>query len=120
MDEANKSSTPPTETKHITGTISPDDDDEENIKESYNFSFDVKLQDGTIIEIFNDTTNAGGNDTYWEKATTKGIPKKDVKGLFETLIGKTASDIDSVDAVSGATVSSNAIKTAIKKSLSNN
>lgn len=111
---------PTTETKTITGTISPDDDDDDNIKESYNFSFDVKLQDGTIIEIFNDTTNAGGNDTYWEKATTKGIPKKGVKGLFETLIGKTASDIDSVDAVSGATVSSNAIKTAVKNALSNN
>lgn len=124
VEDARKQPTEPdqptTETKTITGTISPDDDDDDNIKESYNFSFDVKLQDGTIIEIFNDTTNAGGNDTYWEKATTKGIPKKGVKGLFETLIGKTASDIDSVDAVSGATVSSNAIKTAIKKSLSNN
>ena len=124
VEDARKQPTEPdqptTETKTLTGTISPDDDDDDNIKESYNFSFDVKLQDGTIIEIFNDTTNAGGNDTYWEKATTKGIPKKGVKGLFETLIGKTASDIDSVDAVSGATVSSNAIKTAVKNALSNN
>lgn len=119
MDEANKSSTPPTETKHITGTISPEDDAEDgNITESYNFSFDVKLQDGTIIEIFNDTTNAGDNDTYWKKATTVGVPKKNIKGLFETLIGKSASDIDTVNAVSGATVSSNAIKKAVKNALS--
>lgn len=121
MDEANKSSTPPTETKHITGTISPEDDAEDgNITESYNFSFDVKLQDGTIIEIFNDTTNAGGNDIYWKRATTVGLPSKGIKGLFETLIGKSASDIGTVDAVSKATVSSNAIINAVKNALSNN
>ena len=121
MDEANKSSTPTTETKHITGTISPEDDAEDgNITESYNFSFDVKLQDGTIIEIFNDTTNAGGNDIYWKRATTAGVPKKGIKGLFETLIGKSASDIGTVDAVSTATVSSNAIINAVKNALSNN
>lgn len=121
MDEANKSSTPPTETKHITGTISPEDDAEDgNITESYNFSFDVKLQDGTIIEIFNDTTNAGGNDIYWKRATTVGLPSQGIKGLFETLIGKSASDIGTVDAVSKATVSSNAIINAVKNALSNN
>ena len=121
MDEANKSSTPPTETKHITGTISPEDDAEDgNITESYNFSFDVKLQDGTIIEIFNDTTNAGGNDTYWKKATTKGNPKKNQAGMFTQLLNKKASDINEYDTVSGATVSSNAIKNAVKAALGAN
>lgn len=122
MDAANTPSEPgqpTTETKTITGEITSDDDDDGNIDESYNFSFDIKLQDGTIIEIFNDTTNAGGNDTYWKKATTVGVPKKNIKGLFETLIGKSASDIDTVNAVSGATVSSNAIKKAVKNALSN-
>lgn len=122
MDAANTPSEPDqptTETKTITGEITSDDDDDGNIDESYNFSFDIKLQDGTIIEIFNDTTNAGGNDTYWKKATTVGVPKKNIKGLFETLIGKSASDIDTVNAVSGATVSSNAIKKAVKNALSN-
>lgn len=112
---------PPTETKHITGTISPEDDAEDgNITESYNFSFDVKLQDGTIIEIFNDTTNAGGNDTYWKKATTKGNPKKNQAGMFTQLLNKKASDINEYDTVSGATVSSNAIKNAVKAALGAN
>lgn len=113
--------TPVTETKHITGTISPEDDAEDgNITESYNFSFDVKLQDGTIIEIFNDTTNAGGNDTYWKKATTKGNPKKNQAGMFTQLLNKKASDINEYDTVSGATVSSNAIKNAVKAALGAN
>lgn len=123
MDAANTPSEPDqptTETKTITGEITPDDDDDGNINESYNFSFDIKLQDGTIIEIFNDTTNAGGNDTYWKKATTVGVPKKNIKGLFETLIGRSASDIDTVNAVSGATVSSKAIKNAVKAALGAN
>lgn len=114
--EKERANQPTVETKTITGTISPSDDND--IEESYNFSFDVKLQDGTIIEIFNDTTNAGDNDTYWKKATTVGVPRKNIKGLFETLIGKSASDIDTVNAVSGATVSSNAIKKAVKNALS--
>lgn len=119
MDEANKSSTPPTETKHITGTISPEDDAEDrNINEGYNFSFDVTLQDGTIINISNDTTVAGGNEKYWKRATTEG--HKGITGLFTSLLNKTASEIGNVDAVTGATVSSNAIKTAVKNALSNN
>lgn len=115
MDAANASTKPTVETKTITGTISPSDDND--IEESYNFSFDIKLQDGTIIEIFNDTTNAGGNDTYWKRATV-GVPKKNIKGLFETLIGKNKDTVKSVDAVSKATVSSNAIKQAVKDALS--
>lgn len=117
MDAANASTKPTVETKTITGTISPSDDND--IEESYNFSFDIKLQDGTIIEIFNDTTNAGGNDTYWKRATV-GVPKKNIKGLFETLIGKNKDTVKSVDVVSKATVSSNAIKNAVKAALGAN
>ena len=40
--------------------------------------------------------------------------------MFTKLVGKTASEIDSVDAVSGATVSSNAIKNAVKAALGAN
>lgn len=105
--------------KTITGTIYPKDDDEDgNIKAPYNFSFEVTLKDGTILSIGNDTTNAGGNSKYWTWATTEG--HKGVAGLFNSLIGKSATEIDSVDAVTGATVSSKAIKQAVKNALSNN
>lgn len=114
MDEANKSSTPTTETKHITGTISPAEDN--NIEDAYDFSFDIKLQGGTIIEIFNDTTKAGDNEKYWKWATTEG--HNGITGLFTSLLNKTASEIDGVDAVSKATVSSKAIKAAVKDALS--
>ena len=114
MDEANKSSTPTTETKHITGTISPAEDN--NIEDAYDFSFDIKLQGGTIIEIFNDTTKAGGNEKYWKWATAEG--HNGITGLFTSLLNKTASEIDGVDAVSKATVSSKAIKAAVKNALS--
>lgn len=120
MDAANTPSEPDqptTETKTITGTISPSDDKDEHIETGYNFSFEVTLKDGTILSIGNDTTNAGGNSKYWTWATTEG--HKGVAGLFNSLIGKSATEINSVDAVTGATVSSNAIKQAVKNALSN-
>ena len=122
VEDARKQPTKPdkptTETKTITGKITPADDAKGNIEDAYDFSFDIKLQDGTIIEIFNDTTKAGGNEKYWKRATTEGYGG--ITGLFNSLIGKSASDIDKVDVVSHATVSSNAIKTAVKNALSNN
>lgn len=121
VEDARKQPTKPdkptTETKTITGKITPKDDDDGNIDEGYNFSFDVTLQDGTIINISNDTTDAGGNRKYWKWATTEG--HKGITGLFTSLLNKTASEIGNVDAVTGATVSSNAIKTAVKNALSN-
>ena len=121
VEDARKQPTKPdkptTETKTITGKITPADDAKGNIEDAYDFSFDIKLQDGTIIEIFNDTTKAGGNEKYWKRATTEGYGG--ITGLFNSLIGKSASDIDKVDVVSHATVSSNAIKTAVKNALTN-
>lgn len=121
VEDARKQPTKPdkptTETKTITGKITPKDDDDGNIDEGYNFSFDVTLQDGTIINISNDTTDAGGNKKYWKWATTEG--HKGITGLFTSLLNKTASEIGNVDAVTGATVSSNAIKTVVKNALSN-
>ena len=37
--------------------------------------------------------------------------------MFDKLIGKTKDEVDDIDAVSEATVSSNAIKTAVKNAL---
>lgn len=116
QDERDNQST--VETKTITGTIYPKDDEDDNIKAPYNFSFKVTLKNGIITSISNDTTDAGDNSTYWEWATTKG--HKNTVGLFTSLIGKNKDTVDSVDAVSGATVSSNAIKKAVKSALGAN
>lgn len=110
---------PITETKTITGTIKPTDDVKGYIEDAYNFSFEITLQDGTIIGFNNDTTDAGdGNASYWKKAT-QGDSSKNIEGMFTKLLNKKASEIDGVDAVSKATVSSNAIKKAIKNALTN-
>lgn len=114
--ENERATKPTVETKTITGTISPSDDKDENIETGYNFSFEVTLENGTIMSISNDTTDAGDNSKYWTWATTEG--HKGVAGLFNSLIGKSATEIDSVDAVSKATVSSNAIKKAVENALS--
>lgn len=110
---------PTTETKTITGTIKPTDDVKGHIEDAYNFSFEITLQDGTIIGFNNDTTDAGDdNASYWKKAT-QGDSSKNIEGMFTKLLNKKASEIDGVDAVSKATVSSNAIKKAIKNALTN-
>lgn len=63
---------------------------------------------GTILSVTDHGTEAGSNASFWKQATT----------LFEKLKGKTAKEIDSVDAITGATLSSNAIKEAVKAALS--
>lgn len=113
---------PTVETKTITGTISPSDDKDENIDPGYDFSFEVTLKNGTIISISNDKTDAGDNKKYWKWASTDGRTKGSVTypGLFTSLIGKDKDTVNSVEAVSGATVSSNAIKKAVKAALGAN
>ena len=113
---------PTVATKTITGTISPSDDEDGNIETGYDFSFEVTLENGTIMSISNDTTDAGDNSKYWKWASTDGRTKGSVTypGLFTSLIGKDKDTVNSVDAVSGATVSSNAIKNAVKAALGAN
>lgn len=78
--------------------------------------YDVKLKvkynekTGEIISVEDDETEAGSNKSFWDSA----------KAIFANLKGKTKSNIDSVDAISTATVSSNAIKAAVKKALEKN
>ena len=67
--------------------------------------------DGKIVSVKDNGTEPGtNNQTYWDNA----------QGMFVKLVGKTADEIDSVDKVSMATVSSNAIKKAVKNALSKN
>lgn len=63
--------------------------------------------DGKIVSIKDNGTEPGANSTYWDNA----------KGMFVKLAGKTIDEIDGVDAVTRATVSSNAIKKAVKSAL---
>ena len=68
-------------------------------------------KDGTIVSVTDNGTEAGSsNEDYWNTA----------KDMFTKFAGKTASDIGSIDTVSGATVSSNAIKAAVKSALNSN
>ncbi|WP_278735237.1 S-layer homology domain-containing protein [Anaerotignum lactatifermentans] len=77
------------------------------------FGYDAKVtviynkKTKEIVSVTDNGTEAGGNDSFWKKAAA----------MFEKFKGKTAKDIDSIDAVASATVSSNAIKEAVKKAL---
>lgn len=63
---------------------------------------------GKITAVRDNGTEATGyNSSYWQKAT----------GIFASLAGKGADEIDGVDAVTSATFSSNAIKEAVKNAL---
>ncbi|MGM9613679.1 MAG: FMN-binding protein, partial [Butyricicoccus sp.] len=62
---------------------------------------------GKIISIEDNGTEPGANSYYWNEAWK----------IIDDLKGKTSDEIDAVDAVSGATVSSNAIKEAVKNAL---
>lgn len=78
------------------------------------FGYDAKVtvtynkKTGEIVSITDNGTEAGGNDSFWKKAAA----------MFEKFKGKTAKDIDGIDAVASATVSSEAIKGAVKEALS--
>ena len=90
-----------TETAEGSKTVSP-------------FGYDAKVsvvfnkKTGEIVSVTDNGTEAGSNDSFWEKAAA----------MFEKFKGKTAKDIDSIDAIASATVSSEAIKGAVKEALS--
>lgn len=76
------------------------------------FGYTAKVEvstdkDGKIIKVVDNGTEPGNNSSFWS----------DAKDIFVNLVGKTASEIDDVDVISGATVSSNAIKEAVKNAL---
>ncbi len=68
-------------------------------------------QDGNIISVEDDGTEPGRNQAFWSDASE----------MFEKFGGeqgaKTAEEVDQVQAVTYATISSNAIKEAVKKAL---
>ena len=98
-------------------TISEDD-----LDDPYTVKLKVTLNsDGTIKLVEDNGTEPGeSNTSFWNNAKngyTNTKKNETYIGLFTSLIGKSATEIDSVDAVSKATVSSNAIKKAVKNAL---
>lgn len=63
--------------------------------------------DGKIVSIKDNGTEPGANRSFWSMAIK----------IFEKMAGKTVDEIDGVDTISGATVSSNAIKKAVRNAL---
>lgn len=99
-------------------TISDDD-----LDDPYTVKLKVTLNsDGTIKLVEDNGTEPGeSNTSFWNNAKngyTNTKKNETYIGLFTSLIGKSADNVDSVDAVSKATVSSNAIKQAVKNALS--
>ena len=71
--------------------------------------FDAK---GKVVSVKDNGTEAGANSDWWKKAVD----------CFSIFVGKTKDDVDTVntvDAKSGATVSLNAVKEAVKNALNN-
>lgn len=75
------------------------------------FDYDVKLnvevdENGKITKIDDDGTEPGRSERYYKKAMEEMLPK---------FLGKTEKDINGLDAASGATATSDAMKEAVKK-----
>ena len=62
---------------------------------------------GKILSVSDNGTEPGTNSTFWQNAIA----------LFAKLIGKTRAEVAGVDGISGATLSSNAIKEAVQSVL---
>lgn len=66
--------------------------------------------DGKVVSVVDNGTTPDSNSYFWNIAL----------GHFDRFVGVTKDTVDSVDATSGATVSMNAVKEAVKNALSNN
>lgn len=103
----------PEETKILTGEAEVASNEYGSVSGTYQVKVKVTVdKDGNIISVEDDGTEPGKrNSSFWEDALE----------LFEEFGGeegaKTIEEVDQVEAVSGATISSNAIKAAVKKAL---
>lgn len=78
--------------------------------EAYDLIVDVTVQDGKVTGVSLSASNGYGSNAKQNKRYSD-------KAVKMELTGKTASDIDGVDTVTGATCSSKAIKQAVKQAL---
>ena len=78
--------------------------------EAYDLIVNVTVQDGKVTSVSLNASNGYGSNAKQNKRYSD-------KAVKMELTGKTASDIDGVDTVTGATCSSKAIKQAVKQAL---
>ena len=103
--------TPEGKTYTETATVTPvADEDGEFDFEAYDLIVDVTVQDGKVTSVSLSASNGYGSNAKQNKRYSD-------KAVKMELTGKTASDIDGVDTITGATCSSKAIKQAVKQAL---
>ena len=82
------------------------------VVETFGYEAKVKVtydaETGKIVKVEDNGTKPGSNAPFWQNA---------VNGILSRFIGKTRADVGTVDTVSGATLSSAAIKQAVLKAL---
>ena len=107
----NERKSTPTENKRVEAEATVTTTGENFVSGSYQAKIVVEFDAaGKVVKITDNGTEPGKkNSGYWE----------DALAMFDKLIGKTKDEVDGIDAVSEATVSSNAIKAAVKDALSN-
>lgn len=80
--------------------------------ETFGYEAKVKVtydaETGKIVKVEDNGTEPGTNATFWQNA---------VNGILSRFIGKTRAEVGTVDTVSSATLSSNAIKKAVQNAL---
>lgn len=80
--------------------------------ETFGYEAKVKVtydaETGKIVKVEDNGTKPGSNAPFWQNA---------VNGILSRFIDKTRAEIGTVDTVSGATLSSNAIKKAVQNAL---
>lgn len=103
--------TPEGKTYTETAAVTPvADEDGEFDFEAYDLIVDVTVRDGKVTGVSLSASNGYGSNAKQNKRYSD-------KAVKMELTGKTASDIDGVDTVTGATCSSKAIKQAVKQAL---
>ena len=104
-ERANQSVT----TKTANGEATVTSTDGKYVAGSYQAKVTVTFDsDGKVVSVKDNRTEPGSNSDYWDIALN----------CFDRFNGKTKDTVDSVDATSGATVSMNAVKEAVKDALS--
>lgn len=102
----------PTTNKTANGEATVTMTDGKYVDGSYQAKVTVTFDsDGKVVSVKDNGTEAGANSNWWNKAVN----------CFSIFVGKTKDDVDTVntvDAKSGATVSLNAVKQAVKNALS--
>ena len=100
------------QTTEKTGEATVETADSNFVAGTYQAKVKVTVDEGgKIVSVVDNGTEPGAsNASFWNTA----------KSYFSRFTGKTASEIDGIDATSGATVSLNAVKSAVKSALNGN